>query len=166
MTIKIGRKRYRCNTAMITLLNYRAEFGESFLKAFFDGRNYELSLVRLVWSSIEGRKPDFSRFLTAASKCKNFGAAALSIQAGVMISERTNTPQTIQPTESDIDEFDVLALMAAAGISMDLVRILPAFLIVNVVSKKIGISHDSKPSTGQVKFRKMSDSEIREAYRR
>ena len=173
MIIKIGnrwynRKRHNCNTALITLLRYRAEFGESFLKMFFskEPQNYELSLVRLVWASIEGKKPDFKNFLTAASKCKNFGAAALSIQAAVMMSDKIEAPQN-ESSDSDIDEFDILALMAATGISMDLVHVLPAFLITSVVSKKINISHGSKPSEKQsMKFRKMSDTEVREAYRR
>lgn len=168
MKIKIGRKTYTANTSMIALLRYWNEFGESYLKAFFEpqySQNAPLLLVRLVWASIEEKKPDFIQFLTAASKCKNFDAAARSVQAGIL--KTAGFPQSGGKSSGDsVEETDILALMAISGLSMDLIYELPAFYILSIINKKTDILGGSKNGKSTPKFRKMSDTEVREAYRR
>ena len=50
MTLKIGRKKYPLNTAMISLLRYRKEFHCSFFQESTDGGAAALAAVRLVWA--------------------------------------------------------------------------------------------------------------------
>ena len=66
MQIKIGKKAYSSNPAMITLIRYYVEFRESFLAAYLSGACGALEVARLAWSSIDGPKPDFDTFLVAA----------------------------------------------------------------------------------------------------
>ena len=77
MQIKIGKKAYSSNPAMITLIRYYVEFRESFLAAYLSGACGALEVARLAWSSIDGPKPDFDTFLVAAAESRGFAAADL-----------------------------------------------------------------------------------------
>ena len=64
-------------------------------------------------------------------------------------------------TAEEFDELDILAMMAVSGISMDLVDKLPAFLILDVVSKRTAITSGRG---NEKKYHKMSRSEMHDLY--
>ena len=162
MTLTIGRwpfrRTYRVTTCMSTLLRYRSAFGVSFFTDFFEGDAYAC-LLRLAWSSIDDNRPTYTRFVCRASKTKGFIDAAQEIQAGVLLTsgKKRNSAETAE----EFDELDILAMMAVSGISMDLVNELPAFLILDVVSKRTAITSGKD---NEKKYHKMSHSEMHDLY--
>lgn len=163
MTLTLGRwrrRRYRLNTSLVSLLRYRAAFGVSFFSDFIGGDSLA-SLLRLVWASIEGDKPDFPWFVRLAAKTRGFSETAQAVQAEVL---RTAKKRGGRSAESDegFDELDILAMMAVSGISMGLADTLPAFLIVEVVSKRTAIMAGEEKA-GK-KFHRMNGEEMRRLY--
>lgn len=165
MQIKIGRKTYSSNPAMITLIRYYVEFRESFLSAYLNEKCGALELVRLAWSSIDGPKPDFDAFLAAAAESRGFAAAARSLQAAVFASPAVHRGAAKNTAPGQTDEFDILALMTIAGIDVGLIHVLPVFYIVEIASRKTDMITDTK-SASKRRFYVMSDDEIREEYGR
>ena len=166
MQIKIGKKAYSSNPAMITLIRYYVEFRESFLAAYLSGACGALELARLAWSSIDGPKPDFDTFLVAAAESRGFAAAARSIQAAILASPRVEGGgQTSTNYPERTDEFDILALMTIAGIDVGLIHVLPIFYIVEIASRKTATLSNYR-DTPKRRFYLMSEEEIREEYGR
>lgn len=169
MKIKIGRKSYIANPAMITLIRYIAEFHESFLSAYLDGTCGALELVRLVWSSIDSPKPDFEEFLEAAAESKGFAAAAQSIQAAVLATPEIRKRSASTGNVEKTDEIDILALMTIAGVDVGLIHVLPVFYIAEIASRKTSMlsgKMSDKKGGQKRRFYLMSDAEIREEYGR
>lgn len=166
MHVKIGRRRYQITTAFIVLLRYRIYFRESFLKTFLSPKyieNQYLCMIRLVWCAIEGKRPDFQKFLQTASKCKGFGAVANLVQAGVLASGGERKSESSDSSGEEIDELDILAVMMSAGMDMGMVNILPAFLIVETITRKADLM--GKPSKEpQKKYKKMNSREVFDLY--
>lgn len=162
MKLTIGRwpcrRTYNVNTSLSTLLRYRSAFGVSFFADFFEGDAYAC-LLRLAWSSIDGNRPAYSRFVRRASRTNGFIDAAQEIQAGVLLTsgKKRNSAEMAE----EFDELDILAMMAVSGISMDLVDKLPAFLILDVVSKRTAITSGRG---NEKKYHKMSRSEMHDLY--
>ena len=152
MKLTIGRwpcrRTYNVNTSLSTLLRYRSAFGVSFFADFFEGDAYACLL-----------RPAYSRFVRRASRTNGFIDAAQEIQAGVLLTsgKKRNSAETAE----EFDELDILAMMAVSGISMDLVDKLPAFLILDVVSKRTAITSGRG---NEKKYHKMSRSEMHDLY--
>ena len=168
MTLKIGRKKYPLNTAMISLLRYRKEFHSSFFRESSDGAAAALAAVRLVWASIEGDKPDFPDFLDAATAASGFLEQALAVQQAVLYTDAVFTEANAPSAgDDDLDELTVLALMASSGLDYTLVYDLPVFAVIDVIKKynhlRTGVSE--KPANA-VCFRKMDGAQVRDLYGR
>lgn len=168
MTLKIGRKKYPLNTAMISLLRYRKEFHCSFFQESTDGAAAALAAVRLVWASIEGDKPDFPDFLDAAAAASGFLEQALAVQQAVLYTDAVFTEANAPSAgDGDLDELTVLALMATSGMDYTLVYDLPIFAVIDVIKKynhlRTGVSE--KPANSFC-FRKMDGAQVRELYGR
>lgn len=168
MTLKIGRKKYPLNTAMISLLRYRKEFHSSFFRESSDGAAAALAAVRLVWASIEGDKPDFPDFLDAAAAASGFLDQALAVQQAVLYTDAVFTEANAPSAgDDDLDELTVLALMASSGLDYTLVYDLPVFAVIDVIKKynhlRTGVSE--KPANAFC-FRKMDGAQVRKLYGR
>ncbi len=165
MTIKIGKKEYEYSISFSVLLKYMAVFGEKYLETFLNEEKdiNALSLVRLVWCSLQGA-PRFDVFLKIAAKDKKFPQTAQMIQAQMFQSfpEKNNNLEDA-PNEALIDELDVLAAIMMAG-ALELIDKLPVFMIVNAISRKTNILSEASSERGERKMRKMTAKEISELY--
>lgn len=165
MEIKIGRRTYQSNPAMITLVRYMTAFGESFL----NGEMGVLQLARLVWASLEEPKPDFLSFLQSAADCKNFPEIAEKVQSAVMSRPSKSCADDAKTTgnHEETDELDVLAIMAVAGLDINLINVLPMAYITEVICRKGQIiSGSTAESHGKRRFYKMSNAEMVDRYGR
>ena len=168
MTLKLGRKKYPLNTAMISLLRYRKEFHCSFFQESTDGGAAALAAVRLVWACIEGNKPDFPDFLDTAVTASGFLEQALAVQQAVLYTQAVSPEKPAASSgDDDLDELTVLALMATSGMDYTLVYDLPIFAVIDVIKKynhlRTGVSE--KPANSFC-FRKMDGAQVRELYGR
>ena len=173
MTISVGARKYRIVTAMVSLLRYRAEFGESFLAAFMSPDFIErrpLCLSRLVWACIDEPKPDFLEFLDQAAGDESFADMAQAVQARVLMPSSQEIITVTEPDSASgtMDETDILALMAISGVSMSLVYEMPPFQLLAVVAKRSEImgGQHAASATGTPKYRKMTNEETRSLYGR
>ena len=168
MTLKIGRKKYPLNTAMISLLRYRKEFHCSFFQESTEGGAAALAAVRLEWACIEGNKPDFPDFLDTAVTASGFLEQALAVQQAVLYTQAVSPEKPAASSgDDDLDELTVLALMATSGMDYTLVYDLPIFAVIDVIKKynhlRTGVSE--KPANSFC-FRKMDGAQVRELYGR
>ena len=158
------RKTYPLDTSLAALLRYRSAFGASFFKDFLSPDSGYLYLVRLVWAAIEGDKPDFPEFLRAVSRSKGFAETAKAVQSHVLMTAGKSRAAG-KDAADDFDELDILAMMAVSGISMDLARELPAFLILDVISKRTAIMRgDKSDKSSPARYHKMTGREMRGLY--
>lgn len=165
MYIKIGKKTYGLNPAFITLVKYRAEYGESFLRQFLDNQDDQMRLIRswerLVYTAIKGQKPDFAVYQKEILANPNaFVGLALSLQNEIMrcdgnIADAGNHAEIAAAAE-DFDELKLLALCAD----------MPEYIIENFrvfdLIKLLNHINGNK-STGK-KYRKMTQSELAKLY--
>lgn len=160
LILNIGRKKYVCNSAMVTLLRYRKEFKTSYLRDCMG--DAALAAMRLLWASIDGDKPDFVTFLSGAVEVKDIAEKALQLQADVLAVSGDAVSKSSGGEE--LDELDVLALMSVCGIDMNLIYELPVFSIVSVITSRNKMMNGRAKET--TRYRKMNPAEVRELYGR
>lgn len=138
MTINVGNARYQVRTCMAVLLDYLAEFGESYLAGDDSPELSGLMAVRLAWCAIEGERPTFERFLAAAARDKSFAATAIRIRRAIFA--RFGVPGRAEETEDTgerADELDVLQMMIVAGVPVSLADKLPIYAVLELVRRKL-----------------------------
>lgn len=140
MIINVGNTQYRVRTCLSVLLDYLAEFGESYLAGDDAPELYGLTEARLVWCAIDGDRPTFEQFLAAAAKDKSFAATAIRIRRAVFARfgwERTERREETGSTDERADELDVLHMMIVAGIPVSLADKLPIYAALELVRRKL-----------------------------
>ncbi len=162
MVDKVGRHYYEFDTSMAALLEYRTEFGESFIEILFAGKVDVEHLLRLMWCSIKENRPTYPKFIKAAARDRRFSAAALRFREAILQVAVSTTNSCSSNTDTDtINELDVLAMMAICGFSAYLVEKLPIFVIVEVISKRNEMMSTDRQSG---KMRKFTNEEIKKIY--
>jgi len=121
MKVKIGDAVYTLNPAIKTLFQYISIFGESFLENSFEVQTNEKAILiclRLLYSGIEGRRPDYASFLKLADA--NLTEAAIAFENDVMrendLYKKSNNSKYNSENQNGIAELNILAVCAICGI--------------------------------------------------
>lgn len=161
MYIMLGKNEYELDSSAMTLIKYRARYGESFLNLFLKhARISELipAWEKLIYIAIVGVKPrydvyqefiknDMAGFLTAAAEFQH----ELMRCPGGGINHNKNKGRA-----NDIDELQILAL--CADLPEYAVSMFCIFDLLKLISQSKGYVSTKK------KYRKMSADEIRKLY--
>lgn len=158
MVIHVGGRQYNATPAAITLIRYRAAFGQSFFAEVSAEADAILALARLAWIAITDSKPDFQDFIAEAAECDDFAASALQLRAAVCMGAKPQA--TPARSKSVFDELEVLALMSIAELDMRLLYELPIFQILDVIGKRADLM-GGKHKSG---YKKMTPAEMRGLY--
>lgn len=140
MTLKmeIGGVRYQFDTAAISALRYRAEYGESVinhLAACRDGREEEARLLRVCWMMIPpADRPELRDFARTARRERHFAEKARRA-AEALLDVDPGAPKGGEPGCEDFDEYDVVAIMAAAGMDTALLYELPILHLAGIAAR-------------------------------
>lgn len=129
---------YRLDPAAVSALRYRAEYGESavtHLLACRSAREEEARLLRICRMMIPraDRAPlrDFAR---TARRDRHFVEKARTA-VDRLLAEDPRAPKGAEPGYEDFDEYDVLAVMAAARMDMTLIYELPILHLAGIAAR-------------------------------
>lgn len=153
MRLLIHGTEYEVSTSFMTLLRYRAEYGQSFLN---ENRLDQEKLIQLIYEGLSGERPHYHKFRAEALTDGKFMAAAISFYNRLTKSNEKHAAKDAEP--QDVDEYKILALYAAAGLPERLLDELTIFNIADI----IGVYYDIR--SGKQHVRKMSASERKALY--
>lgn len=162
--MELAGVRYKLDPAAISALRYRAEYGESIinhLAACRDVREEEARLLRVCWMMIPtADRPELRTFAQAARRDGRFVAKARrAVDALLDVDPRA--PRSDEPPEDDLDEYAVVAAMAAAGMDTALVCELPILHLAGIAARRFEMDDPDKKS-----YRRMTREERSALYPR
>lgn len=135
--VQIGGIRHWLNPAAISCIRYRAEYGRSIvtdLLAAQSGAELELCFIRMVHAMIP--PDDHVDLLEFAARCRTDQQFfAIAIVARDALLEGKKPAQKELATGEQMDEYKILAMLAATGVSMTLIYELPIMHLLEVVSE-------------------------------
>lgn len=136
--MELAGVRYKLDPAAISALRYRAEYGESIvnhLAACRDGREEEARLLRVCWMMIPpADRPELRTFARAARRDGRFVAKARRA-VDALLDVDPQAPKGGEPDGGEFDEYDVVAVMAAAGMDLALVYELPILHLAGIAAR-------------------------------
>lgn len=171
MDIRIGNKKYRANPAAITLVRYRALYGESFLNHFLKEQSFEETfelLLKLVYVAIETKKPDYNEYVSLAINDRRFFETALTLQKEVMKTSEDAVQEqhdgSIRPNDhlNEFDEFQILGMISICGIPEFVLFEFPFFMVIEIISQYGKLKNIE--SSGRKAYKKMSNQEMINFY--
>lgn len=142
--LELGGAGFRLDPAAVSAVRYRARYGESPVAALArcrDGREEERLLLRVCHMMIPAAdRPELPEFARLCRRDGGFLPKARQA-AGALLSADPRMPRTEDAPAKEVDEYELLALMAAARVDMGLIYELPLFHLVSVVNR-LGILLD------------------------
>lgn len=172
MQIFIGDKRYFASPAAITLLRYRAMFGESFVSEFLkSGTDPRPALARLVYASLEDvQRPCWDDYANTVHSQTDFYNDAVALLHETMKSpnasgllEQANTDSSSSEI-ADFDETKILSLCMECGAPEWLFLQFPIFFIVDILVRVAAARNQELKEVGQKRYTPMTASQIRSLY--
>lgn len=163
MRMVIGGVEFRLNPAAISAIRYRAEYGCSIvndLAACDTAIEAEGRLLRMAHMMIEGDRPELLTFAALAHEDKHFMEKALEARAALLSDDPLFSIKGQEDSEP-FDEYQVLALMASAGIGMQLIYEVPILHIVAIAGRYYDMMDTEKET-----YRPMDASEMSALYPR
>ena len=161
MYITLGKKEYELESSAMTLIKYRARYGESFLYLFL--KHVKISELipaweRLIYIAIIGAKPRFNVYQELIRKdMTGFLTAAAEFQHELMRCPGGGINyKKSQRSANDIDELQILAL--CTDLPEYAVSMFCIFDLLKLISQSKGFMSAKK------KYRKMTADEIRKLY--
>lgn len=162
MNVEIGGVWFALDSAAVSAVRYRAEYGDSVInhmRCCGSRREEESVLLRICCLMIqEAKRPNLKEFARLARHDGRFvekGRRALD--ALLSVDPLMDLPET-DVEESAIDEYQILALMAAGGIDTALIYELPLLHIISIVSRR------SPRNSEERDYHKYSSKEMAELY--
>lgn len=157
--IEIGGVGFRLNPAAISCVRYRAEYGDSIVNHLTacKPREAEGYLLRMCRCMMEDA-PELPALAALAADDPAFLPNALAAQARLLEDDPQRAPGRADGER--FDEYQVLALMAAARLDMALLYELPVMHIVSVVNRCF------KARSGGKTYHRMDESEMARLYPR
>lgn len=136
--MEIGGARYQFDPGAISALRYRAEYGESIVTHLLtctSAKEEEARLLRICWMMLPpaDRAPlrDFAR---RAGRDRHFIEKARTA-VDRLLAEDPKAPKGGEPGYEDFDEYDVLAVMAAARMDTALIYELPILHLAGIAAR-------------------------------
>lgn len=136
--LEIGGTGFRFDPAAVSAVRYRARYGESPVAALArcrDGREEERLLLRICHMmlppAVRPELPEFARLCRRDGAFVRKGRQAV----GALLAADRRMPQGENVPAKEVDEYELLALMAAARVDMGLIYELPLFHLVSVVNR-------------------------------
>ncbi len=124
----LGGVRYHLDPAAISALRYRAEYGDSIANHLIScktAREEESRLLHICWMMIPPmERPELLDFARQARRDGGFVGKARRC-VGVLLDDDHQMPKSEEPSGRRFDEYEVVAVMAAAGMDMALIFELP-----------------------------------------
>lgn len=161
MEMEIGGVRFRLDPSAVSVIRYRAQYGESTvndLPAAATPKEAEGLLLRMCHLMIvEADRPELLDFARLARRDSAFRQKALKARRALLAVDPL-APRRNGEKEK-FDEYNILALMAAAGVDMQLIYELPIMHIVSV----IGRLSDMR-DTGKKTRRLLTEKEMAQLY--
>ncbi|HWS43296.1 MAG TPA: hypothetical protein VN421_09465 [Pseudoflavonifractor sp.] len=164
MKMDLGGASYELDPAAISAIRYRAEYGDSIhnhLAACSSAQEVEGRLLRMCHCMIpEADRPELLDFAGQARQDKDFFQKALAARNALLGGD----PRWDGGKEADgepFDEYQVLALMAAAHLDTGLVYELPIMHLVAIVGR-----YFEEQNSDGTDLRPMTDEEMTRLYPR
>ena len=140
MQLKISNRKYEVSTSFLTMVKYRVEYGVSILQESIT--DIEV-LVKLVYVAIVGDKDYFHLFQNECLADNSFELSALTFYKSLLIKDCPSEKKKSQG-DSQIDEFELLALCAIANIPDNLLSILNIFQLVSVINNYCEVKNNTQ----------------------
>lgn len=165
--VVIGGVKQLLDPAAISCLRYRAEYGHSVVTDLFTAETDEQRqayYVRLVHAMIpDDERPDLLEF---AQRCLNdpqfYAIASMARDALLSGCEKhVRTGEAPSTTEQPYDEYQVLALMTAAGVDIRLIYELPIMHLLEVASQCF-----AQQGAGEKTYSPMTETQMASLYPR
>lgn len=151
--ITIGTKKYWAETAAISCIRYRSEYGVSPMNVFCQPMpEPELAarLVELVWIMCSPEDEDLAEFAVACRLDIDFNMKAILLRRELLKCDGGYSPpantESVSPEE--FDEFNVLALMSATGVAYELIYELPIMQINALMQRVYEFKSGGKSGAG------------------
>ncbi len=166
MKLELGGASYDLETAAISAVRYRAAYGDSVvnhLAACKTIRERERCLLRLCHIMIPpDRRPALKTFAAQVRRDGRFFAKALEAKAALLSPDpRRRGGNDGEDGGGRFDEYQVLALMAAAGLGTQLLYELPILHLLAVAGRVFAASNPNRKT-----YRPMTGEEMAMLYRR
>ena len=164
LNLEIGGARYRLDPAAISAVRYRAEHGASVithLAACETGQDLEQVLLRMCHMMIpEGERPELKELARRARRDPQFFQKALAARDALLSPDPTRKGGGDEGGET-FDEYQVLALMAVAGVDMTLLYELPILHLLGVVGRCVEARDPERKN-----YRPLNSGEMAKLYPR
>lgn len=154
--MEVGGVRFRLDPSAVSAIRYRAEYGESAAETGFDGKKL-LRLFHIMIVPEERRS--LEELARLARKDKGFMRKTLEARDALMADDPLR-PTGEEGAREPFDEYQVLALMMAAGVEASLIYELPILHLVSVVQRAFEMKSPSED------YHEMTPEELRELYPR
>ena len=162
--VEIGGVRFHLDPAAISAIRYRAEYGDSVLNhlsACATAAELEGALLRLVRMMIPPKeRPALKELAKLARGDQGFFKTALEAKDALLAPDPLRTDGGEGDGEP-FDEYQLLALMAAAGVDLWLVYELPLLHLIGVVGRCFEMK-----DTEHKDYHEMSTKELSKLYPR
>lgn len=159
----LGGAEYRLDPSAISAVRYRAEYGDSIvnhLAACRSRKEWERRLLRLCYTMIPPpERPPLLEFSRQARRDGHFLDKARAAQAALLAPDPRRRSAGGEPTAASFDEYQVLALLSAAGVGVELVYELPVMHLLGVVGRAFDLRNPDKKT-----YRPMSGREMAQLY--
>lgn len=160
LEMEIGGAAFQLNPAAISAVRYRAEYGESIVVSLGDCTSYndmEGKLLRLCHQMIPpAQRPPLLDFARLARRDAAFQHKAQTACDALLKPDDTDH---VGKSEKPFDEYDVLALMTAAGMDMALIYELPILHLAAIARRCFELKNP-----GHKTYHEMSGEELAVLY--
>ncbi len=165
MKLTFGGAEFTLDPSAISAVRYRAAYGDSIvnhLAASKTDKELEGHLLRMCHQMIvPAQRPDLLAFAALVRKDTNFLQTATLAKQALLSQDKKRPRAKKEEASADFDEYNILALMTAARVDMQLLYELPLLHITSVINRSSEM-RDPNHKT----IRKMTDQEMRTLYGR
>lgn len=159
----IGGAGFRLDPAAISAIRYRVEYGDSIvnhLESCRTARDTEGRLLRMCHMMIPvADRPELLEFAKLAHKDKHFIGKAIRARDALLAPDERFVSSDGEPSSESFDEYTVLAIMAVAGVDLNLIYELPIMHLASIAVKCSELRDPDRKT-----YRKLTDTEMATLY--
>jgi hypothetical protein len=143
----LNGKVYKVNPAAVSCIKYRSEYGESFINALANQKSAnELQgiLLKFCHAALIESGISVQQFASMARKEETFFQQAQLIRKAAMAGLNSKVNSDDNVSSGEFDEYEILALAAAAGVDISLTNELTIMQFLDVVKRTIDAKNPHK----------------------